>query len=472
MAEEAHASETSVTIPQPVEAVAVDGTLTESAISVETNLDSISKNGDNAAAEASAPASLELAEELMVKGDKAMKIYDYGDAADNFSRALEIRVARYGELAPECVKTYYKYGCALLYKAQEEADPLGSVPKKEGGSQHGSNKDESVKSSVNADSSTASGSTNVEQDVTSDDQGAAVDDEATKENQEEEDEDSDDEDLAEGDEDESDLDLAWKMLDVARAIVEKQSVNTMEQVDILSALADVSLEREDFETSLSDYQKALSILEQLVEPDDRKIADLNFRVCLCLEVGSKPEEAIAYCQKAISVCKALLHRLTNEVKSFSDSASAAAELDQDVQTSHKSESGISVADKQAEIETLTGLSSELEKKLEDLQQQVLNPKSVLAELLQGIASGKASNGKESSAAKVSSSQLATAATGSGGFDSPTISTAASNGPAGVTHLGVVGRGVKRASNASGAEASTPKKPALESNEDKGDGKAS
>lgn len=31
---------------------------------------------------------------------------------------------------------------------------------------------------------------------------------------------------------------------------------------------------EDFETSLSDYQKALSILEQLVEPDDRKIADL------------------------------------------------------------------------------------------------------------------------------------------------------------------------------------------------------
>lgn len=55
--------------------------------------------------------------------------------------------------------------------------------------------------------------------------------------------DSDAEGSAEGDEDESDLDLAWKMLDVARAIVEKQSVNTMEQVDILSTLADVALER-------------------------------------------------------------------------------------------------------------------------------------------------------------------------------------------------------------------------------------
>ena len=62
--------------------------------------------------------------------------------------------------------------------------------------------------------------------------------------QEEEDEESDDEDLAEADEDESDLDLAWKMLDVARAIVEKHSAaDTMEKVDILSALAEVSLER-------------------------------------------------------------------------------------------------------------------------------------------------------------------------------------------------------------------------------------
>ncbi|OIV94755.1 hypothetical protein TanjilG_12968 [Lupinus angustifolius] len=468
MAEEAPASETSVTVPQLAEAVTVDGTLTESGISVETNLDSVSNK--NNAAEASAPASLELAEELMVNGDKAMKIYDYGDAADNFSRALEIRVARYGELAPECVNTYYKYGCALLYKAQEEADPLAGVPKKEGGSQHGSNEDESVKSSLNADSSTTSVSANAGQDLTSDDQGAASDDLATGKDREEDDEDSDADDLAEADEDDSDLDLAWKMLDVARAIVEKHSGNTIEHVDILSTLADVSLEREDFDTSLSDYQKALSILERLVEPDDRKITDLNFRICLCLEVGSKPEEAITYCQKATSACKAQLQRLKNEAKSFSDSTSAAAELDQDVQTYNISESGKSIADKQGEIETLTGLASELEKKLEDLQQQVLNPKSILAELL-GIASAKAGSGKESSVGKAGSSQLATVNC-SGGFDSPTISTAASNGSAGVTHLGVIGRGVKRASNASGAEASTLKKPALESADDKGDGKTS
>lgn len=61
--------------------------------------------------------------------------------------------------------------------------------------------------------------------------------------QEEDDGDSDDEDLAEADEDESDLDLAWKMLDLARAISEKHSGDTMDKVDVLSALAEVALER-------------------------------------------------------------------------------------------------------------------------------------------------------------------------------------------------------------------------------------
>lgn len=57
------------------------------------------------------------------------------------------------------------------------------------------------------------------------------------------DEESDTEELAEAEEDESDLDLAWKMLDLARAISEKHSRETIDMVDILSALAEVSLER-------------------------------------------------------------------------------------------------------------------------------------------------------------------------------------------------------------------------------------
>ena len=58
------------------------------------------------------------------------------------------------------MSAYYQYGRALLYKAQEEADPLGTVPKKDGES----DKDGSVKSARKAESSTASVSSNTEED--------------------------------------------------------------------------------------------------------------------------------------------------------------------------------------------------------------------------------------------------------------------------------------------------------------------
>ncbi|EXB96705.1 Nuclear autoantigenic sperm protein [Morus notabilis] len=435
-------------------------------------------NNDNVSAatsDAEGEKSLELADQLMEKGSQALKDSDYGEAAEFFSRALvfflktfcvkeyllvvfdwKIRVACYGELAPECVNSYYKYGCALLYKAQEEADPLGNVPKKEGESQHESAKYGPVKSVTNGESSTASASKKVgdEETVTVNNPEAVANDAFNGNDQEEGDDNSDDEDLAEGDEDESDLDLAWKMLDVARVIVEKQVSDTMEKVGILSALAEVAMEREDIETSLSDYQKALSILERLVEPDSRHIAELNFRICLCLELGSKPEEAIPYCQKAISVCQARTKRLINEAKSLAESTS--------------SSTSASDTDKQEEIETLTGLASDLEKKLEDLQQLVSNPKSILAEILE-IAAAKSKGGEigaSSSALPHKSSPMDTAKS-NGGFDTPTASTAQTSGSSGVTHLGVVGRGVKRVVMNSGtAESSPPKKPALDSSEDK------
>ncbi|KAK4772214.1 hypothetical protein SAY86_013989 [Trapa natans] len=448
---------------------------------------------------------LELADELVERGSKAVKDGDYAQATDCFSRALEIRATHYGELAPECVNTYYKYGCALLYKAQEEADPLGSVPKKDTESQEGSTIGVSAKNNLNGGSSSASISSKVAQEQKSDNQEGAIMDDSSEKDEGEDDEDTDNEDIAEVDDDESDLDLAWKMLDIARAIVEKNFGDTMEKVDILSALAEVALEREDIETSLSDYLKALSILKKLVEPDNRQIAELNFRVCLCLEIGSKPSEAIPYCRDAISICKSRGERLTDELKALHESVpSAVAASDTSATASSNGLlSNKTSEDKAAEIETLNGLITELEKKaifylfsdsnviamfqgmilmlplifflipsyisfyvqLEDLQQFASNPSSVLTEIL-GMVSAKAKEieKKASSAAITSSSQMASNGNGSC-FDSPTVSTAHTSGPAEVTHLGVVGRGVKRV-NLSNAAASSPmKKPALDKQDD-------
>ncbi|KAL5715074.1 hypothetical protein ACHQM5_016952 [Ranunculus cassubicifolius] len=412
-------------------------------------------NGEIAAAEGSGK-TLDEADELMQKGSEAVKAGDYAEAAECLSRAVEIRVGHYGELAPECCSAYYKYGCALLYKAQEEADPLGSVPKKDDtaakcSEKESLSKDEgSVTSSVLVANHTEGQPKNEAKDVSEMDQT----DEATAD---------DDEDEGSDEEDESDLDLAWKMLDLARAIAAKNPEDTMEKVDILSALGEVALEREDIENSLSDYLNALSILERLVESDSRRIAELNFRICVVLEISSKPKEAILYCQKAISVCEARVQRLKEEISTSTDS---------------------SVSDKESEIETINGLSSDLEKKLEDLQQLVVQPNTFVAEFLKMIAAKAAGNGSSSEAAAPSqlgannssafgSSQLGANSSGGGsgtGFDSPTISTAhtkASGGDGVVQHLGVVGRGVKRVvlSTATSTDSVASKRPALEKGKD-------
>ncbi|XP_019195583.1 PREDICTED: NASP-related protein sim3 isoform X2 [Ipomoea nil] len=407
-------------------------------------------NGNGEHSSEPSVGSLEHADLLTKQGDKASKDKDYTEATECYSRALEIRAMNHGELSPECVQAYYKFGCALLYKAQEEADPLGSVPRKEEESQQNSCKDEPAKSGISAESSVANpteqGGTSIQNGKEEED-----DDEMLIDNAKKIESDLGDNVCGDEEEDESDLDLAWKMLDVARAIVEKQSGDTMEKVDILSALAEVALEREDVETSLNDYLKALSILERLVEPDSRHIAELNFRICLCLEIGSRPQEAIPYCEKAISVCKSRVQRLT-----MPSSESTAAESSKMLQSTDSSQ------DNEAEIKTLTGLCSELEKKLEELNQLVSNPTSILQDIL-GIVAAKAKGAEKSSASvAMSSSQVATI-NSHGDFDSPTASTAhTTNGASGVTHLGVVGRGVKRVNlNPITSESKPVKRPSLD-----------
>lgn len=110
--------------------------------------------------------------------------------------------------------------------------------------------------------------------------------------------------------------------------------------------------------------------------------------------------------------------------------------------------------------------------LEDLQQCMSNPSSILSDIL-GMVSAKARSLENADASvAVNSSQMGVGTSGSGSFDSPTVSTAHTNGAAGITHLGVVGRGVKRVHLNTTTESSPAKKPASEQPSDNGDGTAS
>lgn len=100
-----------------------------------------------------------------------------------------------------------------------------------------------------------------------------------------------------------------------------------------------------------------------------------------------------------------------------------------------------------------------------------NPSSAMDELMKAIASRAAAGQKVADgmprAASFTSSQMAAT---SNGFDSSVMSTAATTGSSGstVTDLGVVGRGVKRASIKPISAEPAPKKPAVDSASVKGD----
>uniref|UniRef100_A0ACD5UP34 Uncharacterized protein n=1 Tax=Avena sativa TaxID=4498 RepID=A0ACD5UP34_AVESA len=106
-----------------------------------------------------------------------------------------------------------------------------------------------------------------------------------------------------------DLDLSWKMLLIAKAILENTRCCPLEKLEIISALAEVSMEREDIDYSLGAWFKALAILEHLVQPDDIQIILLNLRIFWAFESASKMGDAVPYREKATALCKSRIQKL-------------------------------------------------------------------------------------------------------------------------------------------------------------------
>ncbi|CAM0877577.1 unnamed protein product [Alopecurus aequalis] len=289
--------------------------------------------------------TLKFAHELFDKGCKAMQGKNFASASDCFRRALKIRVLHYGKLAPKCASTFYRYGYALLCKALSATNPSSSVSKS------APNKESVIitatASKDDAGSSSTSGS-NVEHVLPSH-RGENLNNK-----------DQEDVNMA-GNKANSDLHLAWKMLDIARAIVVKSPEKMMEKANIFYALAEVSMKREDRDSAIVYYMEALAILEHLVRPDDLRVAQLNFRICLVFELASRVGDAIPYCAKAISLCQSHIQNLKN--------AKEGLLADKDIGAS-AAEGHSGKFTQEDNISSLTRLLARLQKKLEELDQAV------------------------------------------------------------------------------------------------------
>ncbi|CAM0903915.1 unnamed protein product [Alopecurus aequalis] len=251
-------------------------------------------------------------QELFLKGSKAIKEGRFDHATYFLHDVLEKRVLYYGRLSPMCTSTYYTYGCALLFKAQAK---------------------------IAQDQDLAEGS------ASRDDTGSSKAYTVTSSSKVRE-----------------DLDLAWKMLHIARAILEKNPCFSMEKVEIFCALADVSMEREDIDYSLRAWFKALANLEHFVEPDHSRIVLLNHRIFLAFKSASKIKDAFTYAVKFFLLYKSRVQKLINAHGALlsvkGDNASAA-------------EVGSEMASLDNEIEFLSSIFTEQQAKLEDLGKEIL-----------------------------------------------------------------------------------------------------
>eukprot|EP00245_Coleochaete_scutata_P002090 TRINITY_DN1268_c0_g2_i1.p1 TRINITY_DN1268_c0_g2~~TRINITY_DN1268_c0_g2_i1.p1 ORF type:complete len:419 (+),score=117.70 TRINITY_DN1268_c0_g2_i1:135-1391(+) len=339
------------------------------------------------------------------EGCECLKEGDYETAVTLFAEVLETRVKNFGDMAPECASAYFKYGSALFFMAQQEIDALGT-------------KAEKVEDGENGGDVSGDEEDGAEGDADEPSPLAEVQEEAGD---------------ADEDEDNSDLALAWSMLECARLIHEQQPGQSIEKADILVVLADLSLEKEDYDTCFRDYNAALQIMEDLLQPDDRKLAEICFKICLAYQLADKPKEAMEHICRAIAVCEQRLQRLArdNPVESKGKGKAVEVEAEEDtVDVTSGVESGDASDDqvRKEEVEEIKELLVDLREKEEELRD--MSKLSVL-ELL------KAKDPEGITQIENSCREAFSALSGafSAGESEQSV--------AQVKNLGVVGRGVKR-----------------------------
>jgi nuclear autoantigenic sperm protein len=262
-------------------------------------------------------------DDLESKYTKALEIVNeldgsYDEAIDLLTDVLEYRCGKYGELALECAPAFYHYGLALFNKARLENDVFGEpVQKAMVEKAIHQMKQQAEREQTNDKENKADADADEEgEDVGEDVQEEANANAAAQEDEEEEFE-------------ENDMELAWRNLETARLIYSKFDGHEKEIADVYAALAELSMEREDFETSVEDFKSAIEVLEKMEGASGssssvkRISAEYHYKLCLSLQLygsqqnhsGNKTgasdilKDSMSYCKKSLEILEAELASL-------------------------------------------------------------------------------------------------------------------------------------------------------------------
>ncbi|KAI0759203.1 hypothetical protein BD413DRAFT_617983 [Trametes elegans] len=234
---------------------------------------------------------------------RAYALKKYEQAVENYASALEIATKHYGEKASETADLYFAYGKALLENAIAQSSVLGKQE-----ADDGEDTNEPANSgaflSFSGDADDEQPGEDVAVDLFAEAQKAAEEAEAAEEEEEEEDD----------AEPEDDFNAAWEVLDLARAIYEKQQEESDETklklADTFITLGDVSLETEKFEQAITDYTAGLGLKTEILPLSSRQIAEAHYKLSIVLDLTSgRLGDSISHAERALDSVEARLAEL-------------------------------------------------------------------------------------------------------------------------------------------------------------------
>ncbi|KAJ3080910.1 hypothetical protein HK102_002709 [Quaeritorhiza haematococci] len=230
--------------------------------------------------------------EKIEEAAKAFALGRFEVAIENYSSALEILSKKHGDHAPECAEVFFMYGKSLLANAMAKNQILGDSSQ--------------VKTAAEnvaplLDTPKKAGVFVFEGDGEDDEEEAAAAD-------------------AEGDasaeaESGDDLQLAWEALDLARVIYSSMTEDEAAKKklgDVHLLLGDVSLESELWDQAIDEYQEVLKLKKEMLQPEDRQLAEAHYKLALAYELAGRFDEAVEEVKATVSVLKAKVESLEKQ----------------------------------------------------------------------------------------------------------------------------------------------------------------
>ncbi|KAI9456897.1 hypothetical protein F5148DRAFT_354909 [Russula earlei] len=240
---------------------------------------------------------------------RAFALRKHEQAVEHYATALELLSKTHAEDAPEMADVYIAYGKALFENAVLQNSVLGKEQQQQ---QDAGVADEEPALNGNKIMSFSSDA--------EDEDDPAVDLFAESSRQE----DAEGEEVAPdgaGDgegvdeaEPEDDFNAAWEVLDLARAIYEKQIDGNDEMrlkvADTFIALGDISLETEKFDQAITDYSSGLALKTELLPLSSRQLAEAHYKLSIALDLtAGRLADAIHHAQRAVDSIEARLVEL-------------------------------------------------------------------------------------------------------------------------------------------------------------------